>query len=196
MILNSLTWVFYPLPMASRDHFRSAWGLQNLSEPDLLLVCLFTTLSQPCLCLAKDLIDPDHDPWTTSQLDLSPVSSLWSSLLITGQYLTLVTITKPVPDLWVNFLPWPQPGFVTTDLFVPHPRKLVWRSGLWADSSCWFWACSAPFLVPVLPQPCYCPWLPGLQEAAVPRCFLTLTWECILSPLAWAKKPGQLGKLS
>lgn len=66
-----------PLPTGSGDYFRSAQGLQNLSELDWLLVCLFTTLSQPRLCLAMDLIDPDHDPWTTSQLGFSPISSLW-----------------------------------------------------------------------------------------------------------------------
>lgn len=71
-----------------------------------------------------DLIDPDPDPWTTSQIDLRPVLSVRSCLLIRGQYLTLVTITRPLRDLWINFMAWPQPGFITVRLPVPQAASL------------------------------------------------------------------------
>lgn len=145
-----------------------------------------------------DLIDPDPDPWTTSQIDLRPVLSVRSCLLIRGQYLTLVTITRPLPDLWINFLAWPQPSFITVRLPVPQAASLVWRPGQWAGPSCWFWACPAPSLVAcrtepllkawLLPcQPFYQAWLPVLRGAGGVCCLLTLTWEYIFSPLAWPK---------
>lgn len=59
-----------------------------------LIVCLFTALSQPCLYLAMEHIDPDPDRWTTSQPDLSSVSTLQSCLSISGHHLTLVTVTS------------------------------------------------------------------------------------------------------
>lgn len=70
----------------------------------------------------------------------------------------------------VTFLAWPQPGFITTDLAVPHLHKSIWRPGLQADPSC-----------------SYPAWLPVLWGAAGSHRLLTLTGEYILSPVAQRK---------
>lgn len=140
-------------------------------------------------------IDPDPDPWTTSQLDLSLVSTLQSCLLISGHHLTLSTVTRPVLGLrshsWL--------GFITMDLTVPHLCKSIWSPGPRADLSCRSWA--FPALCPAGQSPCWLSqhrhsvWLPVLWGAAISHRLLTLT-ENTSSHLWHGLKPGQLGKLN
>jgi len=147
-----------------------------------------------------DIIDPEPDPWTTSQLNISPVLSLWSCLLTTGHYLTLVTVIRPVPDLWINFLACPQPGFITMDLPVPHPHRPVWRSGQTPGAG------PGPAQLPLL-----CPvgkrsyWLSPALPALLPHLAPPPARSSQPAPLAdsnlgssylWhGLQPGQLGKL-
>lgn len=90
-----------PPARGQESHWSSALALQSpVSKAE-------------CLCLSGDLVDLDP---LIPQLDLRPGSSLQTSLLITGLCLTIINLPRPDPDLWIPFLAWGRPCFITTEL--------------------------------------------------------------------------------
>lgn len=111
-------------------------------------------------------------PWFMDYFSAWPQLSLNSTVLPVDYWAPFDLGYSHQACSWpvVTFLAWPQPGFITTDLAVPHLHKSIWRPGLQADPSCNYPA-----------------WLPVLWGAAGSHRLLTLTGEYILSPVAQRK---------
>lgn len=98
MALICLTCSLHPLPTARSLTEAQPWvSSHQMSKTEHLS----PAHTQRCLCLSGDLVDLDP---LISQLDLRPSSSLWIWLVITGLCPTIISLTRPDPDLWIHFL--------------------------------------------------------------------------------------------
>lgn len=110
----------------------SQWGLPREDEPWLCLSCrsFGCQLAQPCPSLPIDPVDLGPIPW----IDFLawPVLSLWTRSVISGRYLSLITLN-------CSWLAGCFPDFV---LDLPYRYELSCWSALLVEPGNDFWICS------------------------------------------------------
>lgn len=78
----------------------------------LLLAVPASSPPMPCLCLAMNLVNLNPQTDFLAWLQVC----LLAACLVVGWCLTLVALTIPDPDLWMDFLSWAWSSLVTTNI--------------------------------------------------------------------------------